>query len=195
MVLADALLPIAEADIRNTYLCSPRLGIDDTRTGFSLQLLERTSDGAKVICLVFFQTDTGEPILDQHLERWLCNNKKLFSQPGRSRVAYRVRFYIRGNFQRKGFAHYISIQEEQLFKRWGATEIQTTAMDDGRWVWTREKFGYRIPVADFQLLQQRYVEWQRELGRSEVRRADSLADFPKEFLLSAVNSFPLFKGL
>jgi GNAT superfamily N-acetyltransferase len=195
MDIAAALSPISEADIRNTYLAEPRLGIDDARTVLSLQLHTKTADGRRVNCLVLFRTGTGEPILETDLERWLCDNKRLLGKPGRSRVAYRVRFYVRGNLQGKGFARYILMREEELFRRWGATEIQVTAMDDGRWVWTREKFGYSIPAADFQLLQQRYIEWQRETSRVAIVRAATMSEFPKEFLLSTATAFALFKSL
>jgi GNAT superfamily N-acetyltransferase len=197
MSLTDALLPISEEDIRNTYLAAPRLGIDDAKTRISLQLLANTTDGTKVNCLVLFHTDMGEPILDRDLERWLCDNKKLLSEPGqRARVAYRVRFYVRRNFRGSGLAQYILLREEDLFRRWGAEEIQVTAMDDGRWVWTRQRFGYSIPDLDFQLLQQRYIEWQREADRNAaIRRANTMADFPREFLLSAATAFQLFKRL
>jgi len=192
---ATALSPISEADIRDTYSAAPRLGIDDGKTVLSLELLLKTTDGNKVTCFVSFYTEQDEPILETDLQRWLCDNKRLLGRSGRSKVAYRVRFYVRRNFQGKGFARYILAREEELFRRWGAREIQVTAMDDGRWVWTREKFGYSIPVADFDLLQQRYVEWQRERGAVDINRARVLSDFPKDFLLSATSSVPLYKDL
>jgi hypothetical protein len=195
MDLLHALSPISEADVRQSYLVEHRLGIDDGKTTFSFQVLAKTADGTRVNYQVLFYTDMREPILEKDLERWLCDNKKLLGQPGRSRVAYRVKFYIRGNFQGKGFARYILVQEEELFRRWGAREIQVTAMDDGRWVWTRARFGYSVPVADFQFLQQRYIEWQREASTTAIKRAETLADFPKEFLLSSASAFALFKSL
>jgi GNAT superfamily N-acetyltransferase len=193
--IATALSPISEADIRDAYLAAPKLGIDDGNTVLLLQLLLRTTDGNKVNCLISFHTEQGEPILDRDLERWLCDNKRLLGRSGRSKVAYRVKFYVRRNFREKGFAQYILAREEELFRRWGAKEIQVTAMDDGRWVWTREKFGYRIPIDEFEFLQQRYSEWQRETGVTDVERAVALADFPKEFLLSAARSLSLYKDL
>jgi GNAT superfamily N-acetyltransferase len=195
MELSDALSPISEADIRETYLVAPRLGIDDTKTIFSFQVLERTADGTRVICQVSFRTDTGESVLDKELERWLCDNKNLLSRPGRARVVCRVKFYVRRNFQGSGLAEYILRQEEELFRRWGAKEIQVTAMDDGRWVWTRAKFGYGIPVVDFNLLQQAYKEWQRATNAPVIHRADTVADFPRDFLLSGATGFALFKRL
>jgi hypothetical protein len=195
MELADALSPISEVDIQSAYLAAPRLGIDDSQTNLSFQVLEKTTDGTRVICQILFHTDTGEAILEKELERWLCDNKKLLGQSGRSKVACRVKFYIRGNFQKRGFADYILSQEEQLFRLWGAREIQTTAMDDGRWVWTHPRFGYSAPDVEFQLLQQRYSEWQRETRAAAIIKAGTITDFPREFLLSAVGSVTLFKSL
>jgi GNAT superfamily N-acetyltransferase len=195
MSLADALSPISEADVRRTYLAAPTLQIDDAKTDISFQVSTKTADGTRVDYLVGFRTSTGEPILETALQRWLCNNKRLLGQPGRSRVAYRVRFHVRSNFQGKGFAYYILMREEDLFRRWGAKEIQVTAMDDGRWVWTRRQFGYSMPVADFQLLQQRYIEWQRETSAAAIVRAKTMFDFPRAFLLSAATGFALFKSL
>jgi GNAT superfamily N-acetyltransferase len=176
-------------------LAAPRLGIDDAKTTFSFQLLEKTADGTKVVCQILFHTDTGEAILEKELERWLCDNKRLLGRSGRSRVACRVKFYVRRNLRGQGFAYYISMKEEELFRRWGAKEIHTTAMDDGRWAWTRPRFGYSIPVAEFQLLQQRYIEWQRETLAAAIIKASTMTEFPREFLLSAVGSVTLFKSL
>jgi GNAT superfamily N-acetyltransferase len=193
--LAGALSPISQTDVQRAYLVEPKLGIKDAKTKLSFQLLTGTQDGTRVIYVVFFHTETDEPILEKDLERWLCDNKRLLGQPGRSKVACRVKFYVRRNFQAKGFALYILGKEEELFRRWGAREIQVTAMEDGRWVWTRPKFGYSIPIVDFQLHQQRYIEWQRETGVATVVRAAALADFPREFLLSATSSLLLYKEL
>jgi len=135
-------------------------------------------------------------LLDKDLERWLCDRKQLLGQAGRSKVAVRVKFYVRRNFRQKGLATYIVGREENLFRRWGAKEIHVFAMDLGRWIWTREKFRYSIPPFDFGLMQQRYREWQRAMGVSNIRVATCLSDFPKEFLLSsAVGTLPLFKSL
>lgn len=192
--LASALAPITETDVRQTYQLDGRVEADDSETTVDFQVLAGTDDGAKVIYSVQCFTMAGLPILDR-LERWLCDNKRLLGSNGRSRVACRVRFYVRGNFQGQGIASHIIGREDSLFRRWGAAEIQVTAMEDGRWVWTRPQFGYAIRAEDFLLLQQRYTEWQRERGALEVRRATNLVDFPRDFLLSTPNSLALFKTL
>jgi GNAT superfamily N-acetyltransferase len=108
----------------------------------------------------------------------------------------RVKFYVRGNFQGRGFATYIVNREEDLFRGWGAQEIQTPAMEQGRWVWTRDKFGYSIPAFDFDTLQQSYRDWQRIEKIGPPVRASRLSDFPRAFLLSsAVSTIQLFKRL
>lgn len=193
--LADALAPVTEGDVTQTYALNGGFKVDDAATTIDFQLLLGTDDGTKVTYSIqFFRTD-GLPILYRSLERWLCNNKRLLGGPGRSKVAFRVKFYVQGNFQGQGFASYILGQEETLFRNWGAAEIQVTAMEDGRWVWTRPKFRYSIRPEDFSLLQQRYTEWQRQNRAGRITRAASLADFPRDFLLSAPSSLPLFKVL
>jgi len=153
-------------------------------------------DGTKVIYFVSLFIDAGEPLLDKDLERWFCMNKKLLGQTGRGRVAVRVKFYLRQNYRGRGFARYIVEREEELFRGWGAQEIQMPAMELGRWVWTRAKFGYSIPQFDFDALQQRYRDWQRSEGTGRPVKAARLSDFPREFLLSsAVSTIQLFKSL
>jgi len=82
-----------------------------------------------------------------------------------------------------------------MFRRWGATEIQIFAMESGRWVWTRNKFGYELFEAELPLVQQKYREWLRattDTGTPPSR----ISEFPKEFLLSpAVGMLHLFKTL
>jgi GNAT superfamily N-acetyltransferase len=151
----------------------------------------------KVIYFAAFFNVASEPLLEKELERWLCANRRLLGQPGtRGKVAVRVKFYLRGKFHRSGFATYIVNREEDLFRAWGAREIHTPAMEAGRWVWTRAKFGYSIPQFDFDALQQSYRDWQRSERTGDPVRAASLADFPREFLLSsAVSTIQLFKSL
>lgn len=196
MELIDALRPITEAEVRAVYsgIGSP---VSLARTTVSFQVAGEKPDGTKVIYFAAFFINTTEPLLEKELERWLCANRKLLGQPGRrGRVAVRVKFYVRGNFQGNGFATYIVNREEELFRGWGAQEVQTPAMELGRWVWTRSKFGYSIPEFDFGALQQSYRDWQRSEKIESPVRASSLSDFPKEFLLSsAVSTIQLFKNL
>jgi len=196
MDLVDALRPITEADVRAAYSASSSSPVMLTRTAISFQVVGERLDGTKAIYFVAFFIDANEPLLEKDLERWLCMNRKLLGQTGRGRVAVRVKFYVRRNFQEKGFATYIVNREEELFRGWGAQEIQTPAMEQGRWVWTRAKFGYSIPPFDFGTLQQSYQDWQRSERIGSPVRASSLSDFPKEFLLSsAVGTIQLFKSL
>ena len=194
MDLAEALLPISETDVRQAYWFTSPFPVDNAKTDISLKIATKTADGTKVICLATLHTDTGEPILDKDLERWLCDQKQLLGRTERSRVAMRVKFYIRRHFQNRGLATYIVRREDDLFRRWGAKEIQVVAMEFGRWVWTRGRFGYNI--ADFGFYQQKYRDWQRARGVAQVKQAKRLSDFPRDFLLSsAVSTLPLFKSL
>jgi GNAT superfamily N-acetyltransferase len=194
--LEAVLAPVSEMDFRHTYAADVILDIDDSKTTIDLTLLEKTTDGNRVICTVSFRNAGGEPILERDLERWLCDNKRLSEKRGRARVACRVKFYARSNYRRQGFGQYILTREEDLFRRWGAKQIHVTAMDEGRWAWTREKFGYTLPSFDLNLLKQRYIEWQRENGLAPIIHAGALSEFPKEFLLSAAtHSLPLYKDL
>lgn len=195
MELADALRPITEDDVRDAYSNSSSPVIL-ARTVLSFQVATAGADGTRVAYFVGFYIDAAEPLLDKELQRWLCTSRKFLGRSGRGRVAVRVMFYVRSNFQGKGFATYIVNREEELFRSWGAQEIQTPAMEQGRWVWTRDKFGYSVPPFDFDTLQQRYLDWQRSERAGRPVRASSLSDFPKEFLLSsAVSTIQLFKSL
>jgi hypothetical protein len=68
-------------------------------------------------------------------------------------------------------------------------------MDDGLWVWTRPRFGYRITEADFETLKQKHKDWQRGKGLTQVVEVGRLEDFPRDFFETAVNFLPLFKVL
>lgn len=197
------LQPTNELELHATYVVErSRLGarlqvLRNESTRVESHLLEGTSDGNKLTYFVAFYSDTAEPILDQDLQRWLCDNKRLKGNPStRSKVAYRVRFAIRGQFQREGLAKEIFPKEEDFFRHWGAREVQTDAMDMGRWAWTRSRFGYKSDQFFFETLQQQYRDWQRSKGSAVIVRANNLSNFPREFLLSnEVSSLPLFKEL
>src|SRR6201998_460291 len=138
----EFLRPVTEEDIRAAYsidcseLGSILQGLRNDSTRLTSQLLERTSDGNKFVYLVSFYTSTPEPVLDKDLERWLCDNKGLRGEPGqRSKVAYRIKFYVLSKFQQQGLAKQMLPKEEAVFRRWGAREVQADAMDTGRWVW------------------------------------------------------------
>jgi hypothetical protein len=131
------------------------------------------------------------------LTQWLCDNRKLFGRPTeRARVAFRVNFFIRREFQNARLATHICGKEESYFRIWGAREIHVVAMEMGRWVWTRPHFGYQIPAFDFESTQEKYKEWQRARGISPAARAARLSDFPRDFLLNdEVGSLTLYKAL
>lgn len=203
MEKAAYLYPTSEEELRDAYSVDrSRLGVRLQRiqcesTQLRSQLLTGTSDGNRLVYAVAFYTDTAEPILDHDLERWLCDEKKLRGTPGqKSKVAYRVWFIVRAQFQQEGLAKEILPREEGFFRRWGAREVQTDAMYVGRWVWTRPQFGYRTDEFVFQTLQQQYRDWQRSRGSISIHQAQKLSDLPRDFLLSnEVNSLSLFKEL
>ncbi len=135
-------------------------------------------------------------MLDREMERWLSDNKRTLRQPDvRARVAFRVRFYCRSRFRRARLATYLLPREELVFKKWGASEIQVLAMDDGLWVWTRPQFGYRIAEADFEALKQKHRDWQKGRGLTPIVEAKALEDFPRDFFETAVRFLSLFKVL
>ena len=103
---------------------------------------------------------------------------------------------MRRQFQAEGLATQVLPKEERLFRLWGAQQVHTDAMDDGRWVWTRPRFGYKAEAFHFESLRQQYKDWQRSQGVTDIVDVDTLADLPSEFLLSEeVNSIALFKDL
>ena len=198
------LLPINEKQLESAYeIDAWKLGArlqKELRTEsrrLHCQLLEGTSDGNKLVCRIGLYTNEAEPVLDQDLERWMCDNKRLRQSPNtRAKVAYRLAFFVRSIFQNEGLATAIIPREEDVFRRWGAIEVQTDAMYSGRWVWTRPRFGYSLQQFQFDSLQQQYKDWQRSRGKSSILSAKNLSEFPRDFLLSSeVNSLGLFKSL
>jgi hypothetical protein len=194
------LQPVSVADIRDVYVVdlsqvgSQFATLDNDLTELKPTLLSNTS-GKKVVYFVSFYTSATQPILDKPLERWLCENMALEGASSKkSKVAFRVNFFLRSQFHHGGFARYLLPREEHVFRQWGASEVQTLAMYDGRWVWTRPEFGYQCSEFQFSSIQQQYRDWQRTKGSSYVK-AKNLADFPKAFLLSEVSSLKLFKNL
>src|SRR3990170_1903460 len=167
MRVEQFLQPISLADLRACYNIeatglSPALcAVDNGSTTLQAYTLGKTHDGDKLQYVVALFCEDGEPILDQGMERWLCASKLCLGRPQeRTKVAVRVRFYIRKKYQRCSLATHLFPREEGVFHAWGAREVQTCAMDDGRWVWTRPRFGYEIPRDEFELLQEKYKEWQ-----------------------------------
>lgn len=202
MGVKDFLHPISKERLRGAYwIDTSQMGaqlrqVDNTLTRLRLRLLENTPDGNRLTYLVAFFTRSSEPILEQDISRWLCDNKALLGRPGyRSKVAVRVGFFVRPAFRGAGLAVYLLAREENVFRKWGAAEIQVLAMCLGRWVWTRPRFAYSMDTFDFQTLQERYKEWQRAGGATSIVQAPDLSAFPRDFLLSAVNSLTLYKTL
>jgi GNAT superfamily N-acetyltransferase len=192
-----ALLPISRDDVLKAYSFD-NSKVDNSKTNIAFQIAERTNDGIRLMYFLGFYTSDGIPLLDKDLECWLCGNKALMGESGRSKVAVRVKIYFSPAFRSKGIGAYIVKREEELFRMWGASEVQLCAMDFGRWVWTREKFGYSIRAFELAALQQKYRDWQRSRGiaAAELVRAEHLADFPQDFLLSPLPaSLTLFKRL
>ena len=202
MEISEFLQPITEERLRKTYQIDtskvgPRLEKLRNESTKLLPLLQTNSaDGNRLIYVISFYTVDAEPVLDKDLERWLCDHKKLLADPSRrSKVAVRVNFFIRSRFQQQGLAHYVLQSEEETFRSWGAREIQVYAMYDGRWVWTRPQFGYRLTMFEFESLQQQYRDWQRSKGAAQIIRAGNSSDFPRDFLLSEVSSLRMYKSL
>src|SRR5713226_9719045 len=105
MEVHDFLSPISEADLSGIYnidasQLGPRLSVVGVNaTSFSLMLLETAHVGKKLTYDVTLYAANDEPILDGVLNRWLCDNRVLRATQGRSKVAVRVRFYVRSEFQ------------------------------------------------------------------------------------------------
>jgi GNAT superfamily N-acetyltransferase len=193
----DALRPISRDDVLVAYTLEGA-SADNSKTRISFQIAAKTGDGTRVMYYLSFHTADRTPLLDKDLECWLCENKPLKGRNVRARVAIRVKIYVNRNFQGRGIATYIVKREEDLFRRWGAVEVQLCAMESGRWVWTRDKFGYSTTDFEFGALQQKYRDWQRSRGvaRTEIANAARLSDFPQEFLLSpSPTSLTLYKAL
>lgn len=162
-----------------------------------IRLIENSPDDRKLTYFVALYVSADEPILEKDLERWLWDNKLLYGKPKeRARVAFRANFFVRRKFQEAGLATHLCGKEEEYFRAWGAEEIQVAAMEMGRWVWTRPRFGYQIATLEFESMQEKYKEWQRAQRIFPVVRAARLSDFPREFLLGdEVGSLPLYKEL
>ncbi|MGI0080454.1 MAG: hypothetical protein ACRECH_12620 [Nitrososphaerales archaeon] len=198
------LLPTSLTDLNEVYnidasqLHPPLSSIKISSKIVDIHILPSTHDGTKLVYCVqlFALIDEPKPILDRDLERWLCDNRQLRGRPlKRARVAVRVNLFIRDKFQAAGLATYICKKEENYFRSWGAKEVQVFAMEMGRWVWTRPRFGYQVDAFEFKSAQLKYKEWQRARGILPVVEASRLSDFPKEFLLNEVNSLSLYKVL
>jgi len=203
MELARFLEPIREHDLRDVYTinhaelrdCLASLRNDSTTVEFS-EVNEHTNDGNRVRYSVNLYLDSGSVIFDKAMERWLSDNKRSLERPEvRAKVAFRVKFYCRSPFKGAGLATYLLPREEAVFRKWGAREIHVLAMEDGLWVWTRPRFGYRITEADFETLKQRHKDWQRAMGYAPTSEINRLEDFPRNFLETAVKFLPLFKVL
>jgi hypothetical protein len=202
MNIAVFLEPVTAQELCDTYIFDhARLKglLQDLRnesTKVEINDPDRMGDSNRVMYNVSFYLSNGELVLDQALQRWLLDNKQCLGQPGlRSKVAYRLKFYCRPPLQHGGLATQLLAREEAVFKKWGAREVQVLAMDSGRWIWTLPQFGYKIAEFDMHNLRQQFVDWQRFQGRSNIKRANTLGDFPRDFLETAVNSVSLFKVL
>jgi GNAT superfamily N-acetyltransferase len=200
---AAFLFPTSEEELSEVYTIDrSQVGValstvDNQLKKLRLGNLNNTSDGRRLRYLVVLYASVEEPILDGDLERWLCDNKRLVGREGeRARVAVRVRFRVRAKFQNAGLATHLCRKEESYFRRWGAKEIHVWAMEMGRWVWTRPRFGYQISDFEFESTQQKYIEWQRAQGRFPIVKAPRVSDFPRDFLLGdQVSLLTLYKVL
>lgn len=199
----DFLNPVSEAEIKAVYWINvssafPQLPrVKNRLTSMKAELLRHNESGYKLVYYVAIFIQENEPILEEDIVRWLCDNKASRGTPGaRFKVACRIQFRISQKFQRAGLATYLLEREEQVFRKWGAREIQVSAMEDGRWVWTRPRFGYQIDSFQFESVQEKYKEWQRRCGSDVVSVGLDISSLPREFLMSdEVGCLNLFKPL
>src|SRR5215469_11163006 len=93
------LAPLSENELREVYQIDlrkvhERLGAlrnDSTQMRFS-DISQYTSDGNRMTYSVSFYLDSGDPVLDREIERWLSDNKRTLREPEiRAKVAFRVR--------------------------------------------------------------------------------------------------------
>jgi GNAT superfamily N-acetyltransferase len=201
MRLANFLSPLTEEELRDVYRIDVNrvqerlasLRNDSTVIEFS-GVSERTGDGNKLTYSVKLYLESGDPVLDREMERWLSDNKRLLQNPEvRAKVAFRVKFYCRSTFRGAGLATYLIPREEDAFRKWGAREIHVLAMDDGLWVWTRPQFGYTITQGDLQSLKQKHRDWQRARGSTQLVEISRLDEFPRDFFETGVSFLSLFK--
>jgi GNAT superfamily N-acetyltransferase len=196
------LEPISAKELQEAYILEPLelkallRDLSNEYTKVKIAQPDRMGDSNRLIYSVDFFLSNHEQVLDQSLQRWLFNNKQCLSQPTlKSKVAYRLKFYCRKPFQGGGLAKQLLQREEAIFRKWGAREIQLLAMDSGRWIWTRPQFGYQISAFDMHSLLQQFQDWQRRGGIAVTGVPGTLAELPRDFLETAVNSLTLFKLL
>jgi GNAT superfamily N-acetyltransferase len=130
----------------------------------------------------FFAED-GQQLLDRgDLCRKVFSSLVLAAGGGRGRVAYHATFYLKPQFQNRGFGGAVHQSELALYRKWGIREIQLTAFDEGRVVWPR-KFGFRpIPILE-SILHAEYPAWAAR-NRKDPSRRDNILEYPDEFFLS-----------
>jgi hypothetical protein len=204
MNLSEFLNPISDGAIRNAYLVdhqhlAPELsGIRNEATVVKFdEVAHHTGEGRRLTYSVDLYLESGESVLDKPLLRRLSDDKRCLESPKiRAKIAFRINFYCRPIFCRKGLAGYLTVKEELVFKLWGAREIHVLAMDSGRWVWTRPQFGYKLTESDFEALKQKYRDWQRERGMMPpLKQVQQLHEFPRNFLETGISCLSLFKVL
>lgn len=130
-------------------------------------------------------------LVTDRLEYILYGKKQLFSNDAYGKVVSRKYMFINAIYRRCSLATYLIPREEDLFRKWGASEIQLTAAEAGRIVW--RKFDYRIIHSDFLRLKTHYESWCKERGLS----ADSInsdLQFPEDFLME-IKTFKMYKKL
>ena len=131
------------------------------------------------------------PVLQRAILNMLYGEGRLYSTGGTGKIVRREYMFIEFPYQRCLLATYLVPREENLFRQWGALEVQLTAFEAGKIVW--RKFGYRIIPSEFLRLKHHYKVWCKE---KQITADDINSDlqFPNDFLTS-IRTFEMYKPL
>ena len=175
-------------DFEITYtLSEPRFSFID-KNSTDIRFLElnpkrpywdKVTDDNDIRYKVAFKTFKGISCL-RCCKRIFFFDEKLYSADGnqRGRVVHRELIIVEPDY--RDIAESIIRQEEEiLFRKWNASEIQLIAAIDGSLVWTNPKFEYKIAPESLSLLKEIYKAiYPQGKPSSEI---GSLEDFPEEF--------------
>jgi len=140
---------------------------------------------------VYLYTLDKMSVLQRPILNILYGKSKLYSTAASGKIVRREYMFIEFPYQRCLLATYLVPREEDLFRQWGAIEVQLTAFETGRIVW--RKFGYRIIHSEFLRLKHHYKVWCK---KKQVTADDINNDlqFPDDFLTS-IRTFEMYKRL
>ncbi|RPH95487.1 hypothetical protein EHM69_04255 [candidate division KSB1 bacterium] len=114
--------------------------------------------------------------------RSLLYSRRLVSHAGTcGRVAYRNLMLVNPEFRKRGIAStIIEREEQQIFRKWDAAEIQAVAALDGPKVWPKTHYGYEAFPDHLLLLKLAYeIDWAQ--GNVDSTQINSIRDFPDDF--------------